>query len=275
MNKKINLQCKFSNPNLQYLSWHNARDEKIAKDFQLCVEKYLSISEKILEGLNDKNKKISDQEFLKSLEQLFFIYLDEEKYLELFSEAFHKKFIGYTRINTNVLINDQKTEGHGKNFSWWIQRYRLIYKVMYTKDAQIDEKHYYTNSEIEKLINENKIIIVDVDSEYWDNMINSLKEKYKSFKSYIIDEENLDKKSEYYKYVSEYIRNNIDIPYTKKYIYNFLTELQRGVKKCLNHIESKDKYEEEYYNDIADLSSKNIDEIGFSKRLNTAKMNCK
>jgi hypothetical protein len=189
----------------------------------------------------------------------------------MFSHITNKEFVGYSQLLTSISISDQKTEGRGNDFSWWTEYYQLVFKVMITKNANIDKNKNYTNDEIEQLIKEQKIIIVGGDVKKCDKGIYN--ENRKKFESYIIDEKkyesNFDLNSKYYLQVLKYVRENIDTQYINNYSKQYLYELQKEVNRCLKYVENKD--DGQHHNNIVRISFEGLEENDYKKKLSKLK----
>lgn len=252
-----------------YSYWHNFSEEKISDNFVSCVMGYFSKVEKVLEAIDEEKSNISNQEFINRIEKMFSISLNDKQYLKMFSTIVKKEFVKYGELLTNIYFKDQKTEGHGKDFSWWIENYRLVLNVIQTKDADIDYNRLYSNDEIEELIKKQEIIVVGERGEKCEEKIQTINEKSKNFESYIIPKNDyglsFDETSKYYPFVLQYIRENIDIQYVKKYAKLYLIELNQGVKECLKNRD--DSYDSEYYNNIANMCSEKLTKLEYSKKM--------
>ena len=156
------------------------------------MEQLLHGAENCLEMI-DNRKKLSDEEFYKKL--LEFAYINDWNEYDCFRVleiAYNMKFDGEALIKTTMHTADQKTEGHGRNFSWWNQEVGVDFRIFYTKDFEVDYEHYYTIEEIKKLIAEKKILIVSEEERNlaWEED-NYKKEKYQRF-DYAYDEYNME-----------------------------------------------------------------------------------
>lgn len=87
--------------NLYYIRhyFYNLQDELIQSDYEginrgdenvnnfvSLIKLYISKGENILEAINNDDKKVSDEDFFKRIEELFKVDLNDEQFLKMISE---------------------------------------------------------------------------------------------------------------------------------------------------------------------------------------------
>ena len=210
------------------------------------------------EKLITNRKHLSDKEFCEMLLKFTRITnwndYDCYKILEL---VHNMKFVDDAVIKTTMHAICQKTEGHGRDFSWWNEEVGINFRIVYTKDFEVDYDHTYSIEEIKGLIDKKKILIISEEERNlaWDEK-NYEKEEYQRFdcayEDYDWKYKFFDESGEYYPYTLKYIGSRIN----KK-------KLLKLFKSHLEHINSEiynvTSWNEEYSNEFESL--------GYSKRL--------
>lgn len=103
---------------------------------------------------------ISFKEYIDILNKLYKIEITDNDLLKISSiilEDIPKTII----LNTNIFIDVTKQELIKNTFKYTNKYHRLKIKIAYTENNIINPKHIYTYNEIIKLINNNKIIILE------------------------------------------------------------------------------------------------------------------
>lgn len=105
----------------------------------------------------------------------------------------------------------KKTEGNGSDYSWWNEEVGIDFKIIYTKDFDVDYEHFYTAEEIKKLINEKKIVIISREErDLISDEENYKKEDYQmfddAFDDYSMQYEFFNEGGKFYKYTLMYIK---------------------------------------------------------------------
>lgn len=131
--------------------------------------------------------------------------VNEEEYLQIFSNTYQKLFVGYQKIATTMRrkVNSQYDSFDSEDLYEGID---LL--VAYTIDAQLDSNHVYSKAEIQTLLNNKKIIIMMecvIDCSY---EINEHKEAYQSFGTFDFNRM-FDKESPYFTALLFYLKNNL------------------------------------------------------------------
>lgn len=207
----MNVDLMYRYINLYWeLDWAiNAYEKNNKIDFSKLnngVEQILTGAESCLKILNER-KKLTDEEFHNLLLKFAVInnWCDDD-YRKILEIAYKKKFIGIENIMTSMHKTIRKSEGHGRDFSWWNDTMAINLKVVYTEDAKLNPKHVYSVSEIEKLVNENKIVILyEEERQQGTEWESYLIENYKKFEW--ATNEFFKKSGKYVPYTIKYIRS--------------------------------------------------------------------
>ena len=237
------------------------------------MEQLLHGAENCLEMI-DNRKNLSDEEFYKKL--LEFAYINDWNEYDCFlvlEIAYNMKFDDEALIKTTMHTVAQKTEGHGRDFSWWNQEVGVDFRIFYTKDFEVDYEHYYTIEEIKKLIAEKKILIVSEEERNlaWEED-NYKKEKYQRF-DYAYDEYNMehrffDETGKFYKYTLKYIRRELNTKKLKKLYFKHLDHLEHEVYEATD---GRNYGSDSSWTHVAKEYSKEFEECGYAKRLTRLK----
>lgn len=198
------------------------------------IEEIVKGAENCQEMINNR-KKLSDEEFYQKLLTFAWISMwdwDEKDSNNVVELANKQKYEGETTIETTMTVVHQMREGHGRDFSYWNEEQGINYKILYTSDFKKDWNHLYTKEEIQKLIDEKKILILESSERSIECKVSFPKEKYYPFEEALGHYNKLyllfDPKSKYYPFTLKYIRKNLG---TKR--------LQQMLKEHLEHFDSE------------------------------------
>ena len=229
------------------------------------VEEIIDGAEACLKMISDR-KKLTNKEFYDLLLKFAFISnwntYDCYKVLEL---AYNMNFVGDTVIKTTMHAIHQKTEGHGRSFSWWNEEVRINFKVAYTKDFKVDYEHAYSVDELRRLIDEKKILIISERSSDCDEK-NYKKEKYqrfdKPYDDYSWKNDFFGETGKYYPYTLRYIRSKLN---KEKFLKLFKGHLENANKEIYEatHEECWDKS----YKKAIKAFSAEFEQQGYAKKL--------
>lgn len=218
-----------------------------------------------------ENKEMSDEDFYKKLNEFAYIKnWDSYDCYNVISMAYDTEFIGTVTINTTMVVSRVETIGRGRELSWWEYTKGISLYILYNSEANIDTKHVYNVKEIQKLIDEKKIVVLEEKEIQLDSDKNYEKEKYKEFK------EAYDSYSMNYEFFNE---NGKFYPYTLKYIRKQLNEekLNKTYEKHLEHI-TYEMYDasrlssmDPAWNKIHQSCEREFNEKGYVKRLSKLK----
>ncbi len=248
-------------------------------ELQSSIDKYIEFNKIDISGLSNQikelidagetcgkmitDKEMSDSDFYKSLKEFAFIIdWDENDFKNIVAKYYGWNFAGYATIKTKMHKQINSLGGHKKSH----KEAGVNYKVLYTEDANIDINHIYSIEEVQKLLDEKKIVIV-------------LEEERKVHGK-------KDEKEDYFAFESAYDRGTI-VPlflsdggkyysYTLKYIRNYLTgdKLKELYIGHIDHINTQvcaatNGEHEEFiaWQEIADECSKEFNNCGYTRRL--------
>ena len=80
-------------------------------------------------------------------------------YYILLSKINHQKFSEFKRIEANMTYNGFAQEGHGRDFSYWEETYRVCY-IIAVKDGTVIDEKIYSYEELNNMINNMEIVII-------------------------------------------------------------------------------------------------------------------
>ena len=232
------------------------------------IEELLHGAESCQEMINNR-RKLSNEEFYKLLNNFGRVHAwndyDCQKVLEL---ACKTKFAGKEIIPTTMHTIIQKTEGHGRDFSWWDEEVGINFKIFYTEDFNFDNEHAYTKEEIKRLIEEKKIFLVsEAERNYpWD-LEPYKEEEYESFECAYDDIfskefEFLNEKGKYYKYTLQYIRKCLNKRKLERLFKNHMDHVNYEVYSTTNGQTNGSNWAH-----VASVYKNEFEEKGYSRRL--------
>ena len=237
------------------------------------IEQLLHGAENCQEMINNR-RKIEDKDFYSMLNEFAYIGgWDEYDCYNVLEIAYNTKFAGYATINTTMHATVQKTEGHGRDFSWWNEEIGVDFKILYTKDFEVDYEHFYTIEEIKKLIAEKKILIVSEEerSLAWEED-NYKKEKYQRFDyaydDYSMKHEFFDETGKFYKYTLKYIKKKLNSRQLKKLYSEHLDHVEGEVYEATD---GRNYGSDSSWAHTAKEYSKEFEKCGYAKRLTRLK----
>ncbi len=137
-------------------------EEDILKTFQEEIKRSINILENLING---DFKKMSDDEFYNLISEVYDITLNNEDYLNIISKMKNKKFNHFMKIDTYMTFKALASEGHGKSFDWCEQLYQVKYVIAVAEDTEIEYASILTKKEIKNLIENNKIVIVKMETQ--------------------------------------------------------------------------------------------------------------
>ena len=94
-----------------------------------------------------------------------------------------KKYNAFTEIGTFMTFTDTASEGRGRHFDWWEQLYQIKYLVAVSEDCNIPYDTKFSKKDIQKMINNKRIVIVDTKAEVLDGEPDFEKETAQNFPS--------------------------------------------------------------------------------------------
>lgn len=173
-------------------------------------------------------ENLSDEDFYVMLNQFAYVSgWDELDCYNVLEIAYNMKFVDEAVIKTTMHTNVQKTEGNGSDYSWWNEEVGIDFKIIYTKDFDVDYEHFYTAEEIKKLINEKKIVIISREErDLISDEENYKKEDYQmfddAFDDYSMQYEFFNEGGKFYKYTLMYIKKQLTAEKLKTLFSNHL-----------------------------------------------------
>ena len=232
------------------------------------VEELINGAESCLSMITSE-RELTDEQFYESLLKFAFITeWSEYDCYHVLELAHNLKFVGDEVIKTTMHANVQKTEGHGRNFSWWDEEVGIDFRILYTEDFIVDYEHFYTIEEIKKLINDKKIIIVSEEKRNlaWDEK-NYKEENYQRFDyaydDYSMKHEFFDKNGKFYPYTLKYIRSNFD----KKELIKLFKEHLDHSNREIYGATHKSSWNAKHFKKVAEEYSSEFKKQGYAKRL--------
>lgn len=133
-------------------------DFENAEVFKIRLVEHINKIKNVLDADIDN---LSDEEFFKLLVSIYYIRLDNNDYLKLFSKKYNKNYTCIAIIPTTMTFTDICKEGRGNSFDWWEQKYQLQYMVAVSNEIKLDENKVYSKKEIKQLVSDNTIILLN------------------------------------------------------------------------------------------------------------------
>lgn len=103
---------------------------------------------------------ISFKEYINILNRLYKVQITNNDLIKI-SSIILKDTPKVIILNTNILIDVTKQELISNYFKYYNHYHKLKIKIAYTNDNIINPNHIYTYNEIIKLINNNKIVLLE------------------------------------------------------------------------------------------------------------------
>ena len=259
-------------------------------DINSKVLKYISNAETCIDMILNR-KRISNEQFYDMLLSFADIYdwdfKDSNNVINLYyNQEFITKDI---RIYTTMHQKRRKTEGSGRDISWWTEDVAIILEIRRTKDTIIDESHIYTVEEIQKLIDEKKIVIIReyemTSKEYYDvknnrfmpiENTNFKTEEYHKFDYVYNDYYDRDervffnKDKQFYPYTLKYIRKIAN----KRKLLKLYKEYLEFINDSIFEVTNDKQYERDEYGGgdesfkiVTEKYNKQFNKQGYAKRL--------
>ena len=208
-------------------------EEDILETFKKKLQEEIDYVNKLI---NTDYDKLSNVDFYYLIRDLYSITLTERDFLNFISKKRNKEYTYFKIIPTTMVFNDYKSEGKGKNFSYWKQPYQIFVDVALAEDANIDSKKNYSSIDIKNMYDKNKITVLEYDSIELEEYISDIEEleeypapELKLAKSIIPD--NDDYKEEFDFYISA-LRRKL----TKKFVLNDLYKYVEDLNEELYNI---------------------------------------
>ena len=116
------------------------------------LEKELKLINKII----NKYDKLDNNTKYKILEHFYEFYLKEDDFVDFINIKYNKNFNKIKSISTTMEYQTVASEGHGRDFSWWTEKYKIGFKCA-TTEYFVLQKKSYSSKEILNLIEEGLI----------------------------------------------------------------------------------------------------------------------
>lgn len=116
------------------------------------LEKELKLIDKIV----NKYDKLDNNTKYKILEHFYEFYLKEDDLIDFINIKYNKNFNKIKSISTKMEYQTVASEGHGRDFSWWTEKYKIGFKCATNEDFVLEKKSY-SSKEILNLIEEGLI----------------------------------------------------------------------------------------------------------------------
>lgn len=238
----------------------------------IFIKKELNKKFKLLNKIIDVGiDNLSDKDYYNFICDMYDISLDTNDYLEIISNIKNKKYNNFIKIDTFMVQDGIQTEGHGKSFDWWNQKYYISYVIATAEGVDISENEQLSKKDIKSLIKDNSIVIVDEELSPLNFKIEKC-EKYTKFPM-ISFNANYDEDSFYYQtkmfgFVNEE-KCSIIIPYLKKKLNKkrVLKDLRKNViiiQNQVNELINNKYYDDQFMKIINELNINNFER----KRIN-------
>lgn len=237
--------------------------------------------EKILKGAEDcKNvinnrRSITDKEFYDMLEEIAFIEWDEEDYYKIIGKANNIEYVGDDTILT-TMEQFVSTNEELEDIGYWDDETGISLKILYTKDFEIDDEHFYTIEEIERLITEKKIFVIWEEQRTFYCGEDFEPEQYKSFGYDYYESEEMERdffaeNGKYFLYTLKYIKEKINTKSLKKFYNSHLRHLNAVNEELTN----ENWHTEKEYQSVSRECKKVFEQSGYMKRIKKLNNECK
>ncbi len=218
--------------------------------------------QKLIESKSD----ISELEFYNMLTTFAFVTNWTEKDLVNIIEIHTgKNFVGSTRIRTRMhkVVKERKDNKH---CACWYNEVGIDYRVLYTSDAHLDNKHLYTVEEISKLIADGKIVIVkEINRKLFGKK--QERETYYPFECAYDDNSALysflSKDGKYYLSTLKYIKEQMTSSKLKK----LFIENMKHIDGEISYVSNGGKFNGLSWDYVAQECEREFEEKGYTRRL--------
>ena len=136
----------------------------IIENFIESVLKSIGFVKKITDAINNINmNKLSNEEILNFIYELYDVHFYNVNYLEFFSDYYNKKFVGFKWINTTMIkkFPIQQDKGTINLLKSENQSLSILLKVAYTDNLELIDDYKYSVSEVQEMIDKNQIIVLN------------------------------------------------------------------------------------------------------------------
>lgn len=209
-------------------------DIKIAQSFVNEIEQELNTASMILKYV-EKETEFSNEDFVKLLNKLYEISLDEYKdYNKIFSLALGKTYTQYHRDLIYTYMTRRGKYASFKGEGGW-EKIGTTFRIAHSDDFH-HKGSRYTKNKIKELVKNGQIILLE---EFNDEVPfpESMKEYYEEFEVHhnykTLNEDNF-----FFPYIIAYLKQEIPNEKILKDIYEYLINLQSRIDRVLINIEN-------------------------------------
>ena len=277
--------------NYDYENYSTIWNELYVFDNIRCLKDVKNDIDAIYTLVNNNISEIPDEEFVKLVSNFYDISITKQDILKILSKMNGVVYDKIQCLNTRVVTEELVTEGHARDFSWWVSNFLKGYYVACSDDFSIDKNRFYTKEEILEMINNKQIVCLqatykevffDLEIEKEDNFVltdktfyninfgrNYFEGNYYDFDKLNCDDTEFSK--EVYHYAVKPIRKRL---YNKKLLIDckdiliFIKENYHIIEKVLRKNED-DKNINEYNSIASDIKSKlyalDADKVGYDE----------
>lgn len=237
-------------------------DIKIAQSFVNEIEQELNTASMALKYIK-KETEFSNEDFVKLLNQLYDISLDEyQDYYKIFSMALGKNYTPYHRDLIYTYMRRPGKYASFKGEGGW-EKIGTTFRIAYSDDFH-HKGSRYTKEEIKELVKSGQIILL----EEFDDEIpfpESMKQYYEKFEVHR-NYQSLSEDNFFYPYIIKYLKQEITTENLLDDIHEYLITLQSRIDEVLMNLENinglKTECEKELNkNNILTRISKLINEV--------------
>ena len=130
--------------------------EEAVEELQIEIEKI----NKIIKNYKELNNK----EKYELLEFLYRLLIEEKDLIDFINIKYNRNYNKTITLKTKMEDEFIAQEGHGRDFSWWTEKYRVLVNCAYNDKNNIEHKKY-SYDEIKELIDNNTIYPIGVQIE--------------------------------------------------------------------------------------------------------------
>lgn len=204
----------------------------------LSIENSYNYIKEVLNLLEEKYSNIDPNRLFNVIKRLYNITLDDNDYLEYVNYTTNKNYDKVVDVKTSYVFSDIQSEGHGRDFSWWTVKYRLLFKAVTTKD--FNAKKVYSYEELKELVDTDKVVLVNrLTKEVSDTSRVKQDERFLNLKhlaknNYEVNVNDIDPKNECFIYFMNQFRKNKNKTQLFRDVKSFAFYIKEDVEHLLN-----------------------------------------
>lgn len=107
---------------------------------------------RVIEYLLNNNFKVGKEEFYKLIHIFYHIVVNREDILRIISDINKVCYDTVEQIKTRDIQKELKSEGHYKDFSWWLESYQKCLNVAMSTNFAVNNDYSFSNKEIKEMI---------------------------------------------------------------------------------------------------------------------------